>query len=47
EIKELAAAALYSVEEVPQSPNAFQKNMKTTREEVMKISNHFLANQNG
>ncbi|GJV71544.1 ORFIII-like polyprotein [Tanacetum coccineum] len=34
--------ALYSVEEVLQSPNAFQKNMKTTCEEVMKISNHFL-----
>ncbi|GJU98121.1 putative polyprotein [Tanacetum coccineum] len=42
EMKELAAAALYSVEEVLQSPNAFQKNMKTTCEEVMKISNHFL-----
>ncbi|GKD69640.1 Orf y, partial [Tanacetum coccineum] len=35
------AAALYSVEKVLQSPNAFQKNMKTTCEEVMKISNHF------
>ncbi|GJW23624.1 Orf y [Tanacetum coccineum] len=42
EMKELAATALYSVEEVLQSPNAFQKNMKTTCEEVMKISNHFL-----
>nr|GEW44778.1 ORFIII-like polyprotein [Tanacetum cinerariifolium] len=41
EIRELAAAALYSVEEVLQSPNAFQKNMKITCEEVMKISNHF------
>ncbi|GKC68596.1 hypothetical protein Tco_1101194, partial [Tanacetum coccineum] len=30
EMKELAAAALYSVEEVLQSPNAFQKNLKTT-----------------
>ncbi|GJZ63570.1 Orf y [Tanacetum coccineum] len=34
EMKELAAAALYSVEEVLQSPNAFQKNMKTTCEEL-------------
>ncbi|GKB25640.1 RNA-directed DNA polymerase [Tanacetum coccineum] len=34
--------ALYSVEEVLQSPNAFQKNMKTICEEVMKISNNFL-----
>ncbi|GKA41798.1 ORFIII-like polyprotein, partial [Tanacetum coccineum] len=42
EMKELTAAALYSVEEVLQSPNTFQKNMKTTCEEVMKISNHFL-----
>ncbi|GJS64530.1 hypothetical protein Tco_0679094, partial [Tanacetum coccineum] len=42
EMKELAAVALYLVEEVIQSPNAFQKNMKTTCEEVMKISNHFL-----
>ncbi|GKD96778.1 putative polyprotein, partial [Tanacetum coccineum] len=42
EMKELAAATLYSVEEVLQSPNAFQKNMKTTCEEVMKISDHFL-----
>ncbi|GJX80825.1 putative polyprotein [Tanacetum coccineum] len=42
EMKELAAAALYLVEEVLQSPNAFQKNMKTTCEEVMKISDHFL-----
>ncbi|GJS54146.1 hypothetical protein Tco_0627508 [Tanacetum coccineum] len=33
-MKELAAAALYSVEEVLQSPNAFQKNMKTTCEEA-------------
>nr|GEU96850.1 ORFIII-like polyprotein [Tanacetum cinerariifolium] len=41
EMKELAVAALYSVEEVLQSPNAFQKNMKITCEEVMKISNHF------
>ncbi|GKD84253.1 hypothetical protein Tco_1351092 [Tanacetum coccineum] len=41
-MKELAAAALYSVEEVLQSPNAFQKNMKTTCEEVMNISDHFL-----
>nr|GEW20524.1 RNA-directed DNA polymerase [Tanacetum cinerariifolium] len=41
EMKELAAAALYSVEEVLQSPNAFQKNMKIICEEVMKISNHF------
>nr|GFA34766.1 heme peroxidase [Tanacetum cinerariifolium] len=40
EMKELAAA-LHSVEEVLQSPNAFQKNMKITCEEVMKISNHF------
>ncbi|GKB65346.1 Orf y [Tanacetum coccineum] len=30
EMKELPAAALYSVDEVLQSPNAFQKNMKTT-----------------
>ncbi|GJT48745.1 Orf y [Tanacetum coccineum] len=42
EMKELAVAALYSVEEVLQSPNVFQKNMKTTCEEVKKISNHFL-----
>nr|GEV12651.1 retrotransposon protein, putative, Ty3-gypsy subclass [Tanacetum cinerariifolium] len=41
EIKELAATALHSVEEVLQSPNAFQKNMKITCEEVMKISSHF------
>nr|GFA75583.1 heme peroxidase [Tanacetum cinerariifolium] len=40
-MKELAAAALHSVEEVLQSPNAFQKNMKITCEEVMKISKHF------
>ncbi|GJT64801.1 ORFIII-like polyprotein [Tanacetum coccineum] len=39
EIKELAAAALYSVEEVLQSPNAFQKNMKTTCEESPKTLN--------
>ncbi|GJT91846.1 hypothetical protein Tco_1080691 [Tanacetum coccineum] len=42
EMNELVAATLYSVEEVLQSPNAFQKNMKITCEEVMKISNHFL-----
>ncbi|GJX49226.1 Orf y [Tanacetum coccineum] len=42
EMKELAATTLNSVDEVLQSPNAFQKNMKTTCEEVMKISNHFL-----
>ncbi|GKA03293.1 Orf y [Tanacetum coccineum] len=41
EMKKLIASALYSVEEVQQSPNAFQKNMKITCEEVMKISNHF------
>ncbi|GJR29804.1 ORFIII-like polyprotein [Tanacetum coccineum] len=41
EMKQLTASALYSVEEVLQSPNAFQKNMKITCEEVMKISNHF------
>nr|GEX43633.1 protein NRT1/ PTR FAMILY 2.11-like [Tanacetum cinerariifolium] len=41
EMKELAAAALHSAAEVLQSPNAFQKNMKITCEEVMKISNHF------
>nr|GEZ71885.1 hypothetical protein [Tanacetum cinerariifolium] len=35
------AAALHSVEEVLQSPNAFQKNMKITCEKFMKISNHF------
>ncbi|GKB78120.1 hypothetical protein Tco_0945015 [Tanacetum coccineum] len=35
------AASLYSVEEVLQSPNAFQKNMKITYEEIMRISNHF------
>nr|GEX51174.1 retrotransposon protein, putative, Ty3-gypsy subclass [Tanacetum cinerariifolium] len=40
-IKKLAAATLYLVEEVLQSPNAFQKNMKITCEKVMKISNHF------
>ncbi|GJT48750.1 Orf y [Tanacetum coccineum] len=34
EIKELTAASLYFVEEVLQSPNAFQKNMKTTCEEL-------------
>ncbi|GKD53224.1 hypothetical protein Tco_1286611 [Tanacetum coccineum] len=42
EMKELEAAALHSVEEVLQSPNAFQKIIKTTCEEVIKISNHFL-----
>ncbi|GKB98120.1 Orf y [Tanacetum coccineum] len=42
EMKELAVAALYSVEKVLQSPNVFQKNMKTTCEEVMKISSNFL-----
>ncbi|GKA88517.1 Orf y [Tanacetum coccineum] len=42
EMKELAAAALYSVEKALQSPYTSQKNMKTTCEEVMKISNHFL-----
>nr|GFB65738.1 putative polyprotein [Tanacetum cinerariifolium] len=41
EMKELAAAALHSVEKVLQSLNAFQKNIKITYEEVMKISNHF------
>ncbi|GJZ96793.1 heme peroxidase [Tanacetum coccineum] len=41
-MKELTTAALYLVEGVLQSPNAFQKNMKITCEEVMKISNHFL-----
>nr|GFB82254.1 actin-binding, cofilin/tropomyosin type [Tanacetum cinerariifolium] len=41
EMKELAAAALHSAEEVLQSSYAFQKNMKITCEEVMKISNHF------
>ncbi|GJW59796.1 hypothetical protein Tco_0109131, partial [Tanacetum coccineum] len=39
EMKELAAAALYSVEEALKSPNTSQKNMKITYEEVMKISN--------
>ncbi|GKC37829.1 Orf y [Tanacetum coccineum] len=39
EIKELAAATLYSVGEVLQSPNAFQKNMKTTCEESPKTLN--------
>ncbi|GJT09726.1 hypothetical protein Tco_0856768 [Tanacetum coccineum] len=34
EMKELATAALYSVEEVLQSPNTLQKNMKTTCEEA-------------
>ncbi|GJV73451.1 Orf y [Tanacetum coccineum] len=42
EMKELTAAALYSVEEALKSPNTSQKNMKITCEEVMKISNHFL-----
>ncbi|GJS40858.1 hypothetical protein Tco_0565901 [Tanacetum coccineum] len=41
EMKQLAAVALYSIEEVLQSPYAFQKNIKITCEEVMKISNHF------
>ncbi|GJS90400.1 hypothetical protein Tco_0773036 [Tanacetum coccineum] len=41
EMKELATAALYSVEGVLQSPNAFQKNMKTTCEEVMNIPTTF------
>ncbi|GKF34217.1 hypothetical protein Tco_0107417 [Tanacetum coccineum] len=41
EMKQLAEVALYSVEEVLQSPYAFQKNTKITCEEVMKISNHF------
>ncbi|GKD18648.1 hypothetical protein Tco_1207806 [Tanacetum coccineum] len=41
EMKQLAATTLYSVEEVLQSPYAFQKNMKITCEEIMKISNHF------
>nr|GEY41884.1 heme peroxidase [Tanacetum cinerariifolium] len=40
-MKQLEATTLYSVEEVLQSPYAFQKNMKITCEEVMKISNHF------
>ncbi|GJR13837.1 Orf y [Tanacetum coccineum] len=40
--EEKTTTTLYSIEEVLQSPNAFQKNMKTTCEEVMKISNHFL-----
>nr|GEX20630.1 hypothetical protein AMTR_s00071p00160240 [Tanacetum cinerariifolium] len=42
EMKQLATAALYSVEEVLQSPYAFQKNMKITCEEVMMISFVFL-----
>ncbi|GKD16428.1 hypothetical protein Tco_1205586 [Tanacetum coccineum] len=33
-MKELVVAALYSMEEVLQSPNAFQKNMKITCEKV-------------
>nr|GEV75724.1 ORFIII-like polyprotein [Tanacetum cinerariifolium] len=41
EMKELATSSLHSVEKILQSPNAFQKNMKITCEEVMKISNHF------
>ncbi|GKC86861.1 Orf y [Tanacetum coccineum] len=41
EMKQLAATTLYSVEKVLQSPNAFQKNMKITCEEVMKIFDHF------
>ena len=40
EMKQLAAAALYSVEEVLQSPYASQKNMKITCEEIMKTFNH-------
>ncbi|GKA92249.1 hypothetical protein Tco_0814174 [Tanacetum coccineum] len=39
-MKQLTAAALYSVEEVLQSHYASQKNMKNTCEEVMKIFNH-------
>nr|GEX28794.1 putative polyprotein [Tanacetum cinerariifolium] len=39
--EELATATLYSVEEVLQFPNPFQKNMKITCKEVIKISNHF------
>nr|GEX51822.1 putative polyprotein [Tanacetum cinerariifolium] len=38
EMKELAAAALHSVEEVLQSSNAFQKNMKITCEEALSCS---------
>ncbi|GKE81921.1 hypothetical protein Tco_1551921, partial [Tanacetum coccineum] len=45
-MKELAAAALYSVEEVLQSPYTFQKNMKTTCEEVMKISKYYQLKAN-
>ncbi|GJU56683.1 Orf y, partial [Tanacetum coccineum] len=41
EMKQLAATTLYSMEEVLQSPNAFQKNMKITCEEIMRISNYF------
>nr|GEX29331.1 TPA: orf y [Tanacetum cinerariifolium] len=41
EMKELAAAALQSVEEVLQSPNAFQKNMKITCRKVMKNQEHY------
>ncbi|GJS39226.1 Orf y [Tanacetum coccineum] len=37
----ISRTALYSVKEVLQSPNTFQKNMKITFEEVLKISNHF------
>ncbi|GKC02937.1 hypothetical protein Tco_0994547 [Tanacetum coccineum] len=37
----ISSSGLYSVEEVLQSPNAFQKNMKIICEEIMKISNHF------
>nr|GEU50219.1 TPA: orf y [Tanacetum cinerariifolium] len=35
EMKQLAAATLYSVEKVLQSPNAFQKNMKITCENCL------------
>ncbi|GKC26652.1 Orf y [Tanacetum coccineum] len=41
EIKQLATSTLYSVEEVLQSLYAFQKNMKITYKEIMKISNQF------
>ncbi|GJY85986.1 hypothetical protein Tco_0500012 [Tanacetum coccineum] len=40
-MKHIAAATLYSVKEVLQSPYTFQENMKITCEEVIKISNHF------
>ncbi|GKE01391.1 hypothetical protein Tco_1389374, partial [Tanacetum coccineum] len=39
EMKQLAASALYSVKEVLQSPNAFQKNMKIACEESPKTLN--------